>query len=126
MHSLTDPKPPVPDKRTTKKLSNPLTKHKPASMAACTTSSAHQVNDNDKMSSLNYKVIGTLEHPPKVGGTADSKNISNVTDPLHSKHHDIPDDSSLNKKPRSKLLESASSIWVLTPKIPLSQALSLC
>jgi hypothetical protein len=70
-------------------------------MALGTASSAHQVNDNDKTSGLDYEVIGRLEHPPKVGRTADSENISDVTDPLHlhSKHHNTPDDSSLNKKP---------------------------
>jgi len=68
-------------------------------MASGTASPAHQVNDNDKMSGLNYEVIGTIKYLQKVEHTADSENISNVTDPVHSKHHDTPDDSSLNKKP---------------------------
>jgi hypothetical protein len=76
-------------------------------MASGTASSTHQVDDNDKTSGINYEVIGTLKHPPKVGITADSENISNVSDPLHSKHHDTPDDSSLNKKHRAKSFESA-------------------
>lgn len=79
-------------------------------MASGTASSAHQVDANNETSSLDYKVLGMLEHPPKIGHTADSENISDVTDPLHSKlvviaqdaheDHDTHDDSSLSKKPK--------------------------
>ena len=116
LRSSMDLKPPVPNYRTPK---NCLTLHpniKLALTASCTASPHHQVNDNDEMSGLGYKVIGSLEHPPKVGRTADSENISNVTNLLHSKHHNTPDDRSLNKKPRTKSLESTSPQMGSDPK----------